>query len=449
MAQDLTAILLPQPPRGLNPDTIVNIVAQNVPPTAWVRLSPLEKLDIQQLEVMDGQTGLPAVSPALLVALSQNGGKAMFVHVNYQGKQSLLHAFEDGIEVGSFTGEPGDEFLAEFQKLVGHSVDDVVAADDGTRMGFGQAATRTAALVRGRLLMVPPGTPTGLGSFVFHDRGFDTPSSLIITGGDDEPADTTRAALFAFDGNLIHQAFGQVPGNQLSQVIGGAPEEVLGPLMELRDPTAKALAQQQLPLGQAKDHPAWHTHTFELLALSHSGVFAGGDTVKFLDQKLLAILAIGDATPIIDADDAEDLEELPSVLDATIEVLPCPKPPGGYGPLLENIGPEEIGALVPWAKPGQPYDGAVFLLKPDRLLELARSFDANRLGQRLERFCRALYSAKMGDDVNEDAYLQWRSDWEQKSQKDIERLLLAWAEFRVVLEIAAQNRLNVGLAVYG
>ena len=40
MAQDLTAILVPQPPRGLNPDTIVNIVAQNVPPTAWVRLSP-------------------------------------------------------------------------------------------------------------------------------------------------------------------------------------------------------------------------------------------------------------------------------------------------------------------------------------------------------------------------------------------------------------------------
>ena len=138
-----------------------------------------------------------------------------------------------------------------------------------------------------------------------------------------------------------------------------------------------------------------------------------------------------------------------SVLDAMIEVLPCPKPPGGYGPLFENIGPEEIGALVPWAKPGQPYDGAVFLLKPDRILELARSFDANRLGQRLEKFCRALYSAKVGDDVVEEEYLKWRSEWEQKSQKDIERLLLSWAELRVVCEIAAQNRLNVGLAVYG
>ncbi len=449
MSQDLTAILLPQPPRGLNPDTVVNLVAQNAPPTAWVRLSPLEKLEIQQLEVMDGSTGLPAVSPAMLVALSQNGGKSMFVHVNHPGKQALLHAFEDGIEVASYTGEPNDAFNEEFQKLVGHSVDDVVGADDGTRIGFGQAATRTAALVRGRLLVVPPGTPTGLGSFSFHDRGFDTPSNLIVTGSDDDAADTTRAAFFAFDGNLIHQAFNQIPGNQLSQVLGGAPEDVLGPLMELRESTTKALSQHKAPLGQAKDHPAWHTHTFELLALSHAGVFAGGDTLKFLDQKLLSILSIGDATPIIDADDAEELEAMPSVLDAMIDVLPCPKPPGGYGPLFENIGPEEVGALVPWAKPGQPYDGAVFLLKPDRLLELARSFDANRLGQRLERFCRALYSAKMGENVQEDAYLAWRSEWEQKSQKDIERLLLAWAEFRVVLEMAAQNRLNVGLAVYG
>ena len=41
-------------------------------------------------------------------------------------------------------------------------------------------------------------------------------------------------------------------------------------------------------------------------------------------------------------DHAEDLEELPSVLDAMIEVLPCPKPPGGYGPLLENIDRKSV-----------------------------------------------------------------------------------------------------------
>lgn len=449
MAQDLTAILLPLPPRGHGPDTLINLIAQNSQSPVWVRITPLEKVDIQQLEVMDGKTGLPAVSPALLVSLSQNGGKAMFVHVNHPGKQALLHAFEDGIEVASYSGEPTDEFAEEFHKLAGHFVDEVVAADDGTRIGFGQAATHSAAIVRGRLLTVPPGTPTGLGSFSFHDRGFDAPSNLIVTSDDEDEADTARAALFAFDGNLIHQAFGQVPGTQLAQVIGSAPEEVLGPLMELRDPTTKALGQAKNPPLQSKDHPAWHTHAFELLALSHAGVFAGGDTVKFLDQKLLAILSIGDATPIVDSDDAEDLESLPSILDAMIEVLPCPKPPGGYGPLFENIGPDEIGALVPWAQPGQPYDGAVFLLKPDRLLQLARGFDANRLAQRLEKFCRAFYSAKMGDDVNEDAYVAWRSSWEEKSQKDIERLLLAWAEMRVTLEVASQNRLNVGVVVYG
>ena len=95
------------------------------------------------------------------------------------------------------------------------------------------------------------------------------------------------------------------------------------------------------------------------------------------------LLNIGDATPIIDADDADELEELPSLLDAMIEVLPCPKPPAGYGPLMEMIGPDEIGALVPWAKQGEPYDGAVFLVKPDRLLQLVRSMDGNKLAQRL------------------------------------------------------------------
>ena len=166
MSQDLTAILLPQPPRAQTPDTVVNIVAQNSPPTAGSACRRSKKLEVQQLEVMDGATGLPAVSPAMLVALSQNGGKAMFVHVNHPGKQAL-HAFEDGIEVGKLYRRAQRSVCGGVPEAVGHSVDDVVGADDGTRVGFGQAATRTAAFVRGRLLMVPPGTPTGLGSFVF------------------------------------------------------------------------------------------------------------------------------------------------------------------------------------------------------------------------------------------------------------------------------------------
>jgi hypothetical protein len=450
MPADLTAILLPLPPRGPSPDHLINQIAQHGSSATWVRLCPFDKLEIHQLEILEGNTGLPAVSPALLVALSEGGGKALFVHVNHQAKQVLMHAFEDGIEVKSYRGEPGEEFEQTFHELVGHSVDEIVAADDGTRIGFGQAASRTAAITRGRLLLVPAGTPTGLGTFTFHDRGHDRPSELQITDADeDDESDTTRVAFFAFDGGLISQAFGEVPGPQLAQVVGSAPLEVVGPLIELRDATAAELNNLQTPPGKASTHPAWHTHAFELLALAHAGVYAGGDTAKFIDQKLLAVLAIGDATPVVDADDAEELEEMPSVLDALIEVLPCPKPPGGYGPLLENLGPDEIGALVPWAKPNEPYDGAVFVVRPDRLLPLVRSFDGNKLGARLDRFCRALYTARYGDIADEEAYRKWRAGLEQKSRPDIERLLTAWAELRIVLELASVNQMAVGVLVYG
>jgi hypothetical protein len=459
MPADITAILLPLPPRGPSPDHIINVVAQAAQQSgqsaAWIRLLPLEKVDIHQLEVLDGGSGLPAVSPVLLTGLSQGGNKAMFVHVNHQAKQALMHAFEDGIEVDSYSGEVTPQFEEQFKNLTGHSIDELVSHDDGTRVGFGQAASRTAAIVRGRMVLAPTGTPTGLGSFSFHDRGHDRAAEqgqIQLTDAEDRDegeGDVTRAAFFAFDGGIIAQAFTELPGQHLAQVVSSAQPEVLGPLIELRDATAKQLATVQTPPGQAKDHPAWHTNAFELLALAHAGAFAGGDTVKFIDQKLLPILAIGDAAPIIDSDDAEELDELPSILDAMIEVLPCPKPPTGYGPLLENIGPDELGALVPWAKPGQAYDGSVFLVKADRLLQLVRGFDAQKLAGRLDKFCRALYTARGGDVTDEKAYLEWRAGWEQRSAQDIERLLLAWAELRVVLELAAVNQMNIGLIVYG
>jgi len=260
---------------------------------------------------------------------------------------------------------------------------------------------------------------------------------------------------------LVHSRHGGRPGHsldvhtrrhkQLAQVITGAPQEIVGPLIALRDATSKMLSQTDSPPGRSDKHPAWHTHAFELLALCHAGVYSGGDTLRYIDQKVLALLNIGDATPIIDADDAEELQDLPSLLDAMIEVLPCPKPPAGYGPLLEMIGPDEIGALVPWAKPGEPYDGAVFLVKPDRLLQLVRSLDGNKLAQRLERFSRALYTALNGapeDEAGEKAYIEWRSAHEQRSRADIERFLTAWAELRMVFEIAAANQMNIGVIVY-
>jgi hypothetical protein len=472
MAKDLTAILLPLPPRGIPGNDVVQLIAQTVQSAAWLRLTALEPLELHQLEVMEGTTGLPSVAPAMLVALSQNGGKALFLHVNHQAKQAILHAFEDGIEVASYTGEPNDDFNAELTRLVGPSIDELVAADDGTRTGFGQAASRTAAVVRGRLLLVPAGTPTGLGTFAFHDRGFERKSEIQLTDEDEAGDDdaTTRAAFFAFDGGIISQAFGELPGKQLSQVVQNAPPEIVGPLIALRDQTARTLSQHDEAPGQAKNHPAWHTHAFEILALCHAGAYAGGDTVQYLNNKVFSVLSIGDATPIIDSDDAEELEGMPSILDAMVDVLPCPKPPGGYGPLFELIGPDEIGALVPWAQPGQPYDGAVFLIKPDRLLNLVRGFDGNRLGARLERFCRVLYTARYGKaallpssgappadaDADKNApaerpteeYLRWRGGIEEKSRADLERFLTAWAELRVVLEVAAVNQLAVGVVVY-
>ena len=38
---------------------------------------------------------------------------------------------------------------------------------------------------------------------------------------------------------------------------------------------------------------------------------------------------------------------------------------------------------------------------------------------------------------------------EQKSAGDLDRFLTGWAELRIVLEVAAMNRMSVGMIVYG
>ena len=271
------------------------------------------------------------------------------------------------------------------------------------------------------------------------DLALETPAELVAEAA--APVAATTA--LPWPATLPEQV------RAVAQVLTSAPPEILGPLVAMRDHAVQALNQSDTPPGAAETHPSWHTHAFEIMALCHAGAYAGGDTLRFIDQKLLAILSIGEATPIIDADDAEELEQLPSLLDAIVEVLPCPKPPGGYGPLLELIGPAEIGALVPWAKPGEPYDGAVFLIKPDRLLQLVRGLDGQKLSQRLEKFCRALYGAAHGTPPDEQTYIAWRRGWEERSRPDIERLLTAWAELRLVLEMASVNQMQVGLIVYG
>lgn len=453
MAADLTAILLPAPPRGPQPNDILSIVAQAGAPALWIRLAPLAKQGVHQLEIMDGQTGLPSVAPDLVAALSRGDGKAMFVHVNHQAKQALLHAFEDGAEVASYTGEPDAGFAETMQKLVGCSVDELVAEDDGTRLGFGQAASRTAALVRGRVLLVPAGTPTGLSSFAFHDRGYDLRKSADAKTAQEE-RDSTRVAFFAYDHELITRAWNEIPGKQLAQIIQGAPVEVLGPLFPLREEAAKALTLLgDEPPGKHRLHPLTHVRAFEMLALAHAGVYAGGDALTYLDERVLPLLSIGDATPVIDdADEAEELEGQPSILAAMVDVLPFPKPPGGYGPILEQLGPAEVTALAPWAKPGQEYEGVVFRVVPDRMLELVRSLDGNKLAARLDTFGRALFAARADDeksDKSDEAYQKWFLATQEKSQADLERFLTDWAELRITLEVVALNNMALGLLIYG
>lgn len=460
MPTDLTAILLPLAPKGLTPDEIVNAVAQNAPPTVWLRLVPLNAQGMHQLEVLEGPSGLPAVAPQLVAALSAGDRKALFLHVNHEAKQALIHAFEDGGEATSFVGEPGEAFDKELARLVGWTVDELVAADDGTRFGFGQAASRTAAIVRGRLIVVPAGTPTGMDSFAFHDRGHDRQEQRMVVSPDgDEPEEQIRVAFFAYDHDLINHAFSELTGAQLAQVIGTAQVDTLGPLSPLRDEIAHALSSLAEAPGKRSEHPTAHLRAFEMLAMSHAAAFAGGDTAAYVGERLLPLLAAGDAQPVIEKDEVEELEEMDSVLSMMVEVLPSPKPPGGYGPIVEALGASELGALVPWAQSAAEYEGTVFRVQPERLLQLVQSLDGNRFAVRLDRFCRALYEARTGQPAVAAAagappaptqeYLTWRRAIEQKSAADIDRFLAAWAELRIVMEVAAVNKLAVGLIVYG
>lgn len=467
MSADLTAILLPVPPKGPNPDEILSLVAQHGPPAIWIRIAPLVRYGIQQVEVLEGPNGLPCVAPAMLESLSQDDRKALFLHVNHGAKQVLLHAFEGGVEVASYVGEPGEAFDREVERLIGPSVDELVAADDGTRVGFGQAASRTAAVARGRVVMVNPGTPMGMGSFAFHDRGHDLTGGLLATArfdddddrdDEEEIPDSTRVAFFAFDHDIIARAWGELPGGQLAQVIASAPQEALGPLFGLRDEAAAALARLTEAPGKLGARQADHLRAFEMLALAHAPLFAGGDAARYVSDRLLAILAIGDAVPVIDSvEEALELEGMESVLTMMTEVLPCPKPPGGYGQLLEALSDSEIDALAPWAKPGEAYEGVIFRVNPERLLKLVQSVDGSRLGARLDRFCRALFQARFEKAPSKDGgpegeateeYLGWRRGLEQRSGKDLDRFLRSWAELRLVLECAAINNLAVGLIVY-
>lgn len=431
MANDLTAIVVPE--GQLDAARVHATVVESGRRAALVRVAPLPAVKLVQIEVHDPRRGMPTEDPELVGRLSR-GGRAVFVHVNHSAKQAMVHGFVDGRPNEGFAGEPGDVFAARLRAEAGIDLDALAAADDGTRLGIGIAASHTVALIRGRALAVPVGTPTGLDSFFFHDRG-------VAVGEGEE-----RLAWFAFD---RERAFAQ-PGRALAALIAAAPAGALGPLEGAR---AEALAAlEALGARTPAEARLAAPRALELCAFAAALAWAGGDEVRYWDGQVLPLFTIcGGETPpapVLDPSEATDLDdETESMLEAMVETLPFAAPPEGEGPLLTSLAPSELRPLAPWAE-GDEHAGAVFALRPERLLSLVRRLDGRRLGAACESFARAWYRALRPGQPEGDAYQTWRRAKEDEGQKDLDRFVGDWAELRACLEVAAANHLDVALLFY-
>jgi hypothetical protein len=432
MARDLTGILLPE--GQLSDDDIRRTIVERGYGDVFMRVMPLEKVKLVQVEVHDAKQGLPCEDPELVGRLSK-GGRAAFVHVNHQAKQAVVHAFADGQPQEGFAGEPDEKFEAKLREALAFDgkFEDISNADDGSRLGIGVASSRTLAVVRGAPLAVPAGTPTDFNSFYFHDRG-----DGLDEGGE-------RMAVFAFDPRVARILYG-TPGKELSAGLVTAPEGFYGPLEGLRGPVAEAmgkLGDQSPEKGDIKD-----VRALELCALASSRAFASGEAKDYWDERVLPMFALASNEPKIDADEVDDLDDCDSILHAVVEVLPFAAPPSGEGSLLASIGDDEIAPLAPWAKPGEEYLGSVFLVKPDRLFKIVRALDGNKLRELINKFERAWYRAARPGHPEGDAFETWRRAKAEEGQKDVERFVKNWTELRIVLELAAANQLLVGLLFY-
>src|SRR5438445_9999991 len=87
---DLTAVLIEQ--RGPeDAEQVARAVAGGGYGDVWLRRKPLPSLGLLQVELFDG-AGAFRVDPALVMALSEDGRRATFVHLNRSAGQALLHA---------------------------------------------------------------------------------------------------------------------------------------------------------------------------------------------------------------------------------------------------------------------------------------------------------------------------------------------------------------------
>ena len=429
--RDLTAVIVPA--GQLTEEQVHAIVRESGRHAALVRVAPLPAVGLVQIEVHDLR-GMPTEDPSLVQRFSQ-GGRATFVHVNHSAKQAMVHRFVDGKGDEGFAGEPGDAFAARLKNDAGAELAALHAADDGTRLGIGVAASRTVALYKQRTLVIPAGTPTGLDSFRFHDRG---------TALEDRQE---RVAFFAFDRKETVETEARLWAQRLS----GAPAGWFGPLEATREQVFAEL--ETTPVGQTLAEARVSTRALELVAFGASLAWAGGDELAYWDERVIPLFAIcgtdKPAAPVLDPAEAEELDdETESLLEAMAETLPFAAPPEGEGPVLTSLSPAELMPLAPWTKAGEEHAGSMFLLRPERLLALARGLDGRRLGNAAETFARAWYRALRPGQPEGDPYKTWRQAKEEEGQQELDRFIADWAELRACLEIAAANQLDVALLLY-
>jgi hypothetical protein len=389
-----------------------------------VRVVPLPAVKLTQIEVHNPADGLPAEDPELVAhfAAVAPSKKAVFVHVNHTAKQAIVHpmvAEGDAVkQLAGFVGEPGEVLDKKLVDELGVPLAAITAADDGTRIGIGVSSSATVALLgHERVLAVPRGMPTDLGSFAFHD------GAAALS---EQPS---RLCFFAFDRAATLKTFADAPGH--------IHWDQIGPLAGRRAEIEQLIA--------AKEERA--LPVLEALALSEAAPFAVGDSVHFWDNRVLPLLHLASDEPVFDSSDIEDLEEAP-LLEAMTEILPTRAPPGGEGSLLAFVGDDEVMPLAPWAQAGEDYAGSVFVLRADRLLAAVRAFEGQALAKSIEKFHRAWYRAARPGQPEGDAYVQWSRAKEDESREDTTRFFRDWAELRVVLEVAALNKLDVGLLFY-
>jgi hypothetical protein len=378
--------------------------------------------------------GMPNEDPALVQRFS-HGGQATFVHVNHSAKQAMVHRFLDGRGDEGFAGAPGDEYTERLRTEAGADLAALHAADDGTRLGIGVAASHTVALYKQRVLAIPVGTPTGLDSFRFHDRG------------DALEDRQERVAFFAFDRK---ETFA-VEARLWAQRLSGAPAGWFGPLEGAREQVFAEL--ETCNPGRSIADAKVSTRALELVAFGASLAWAGGDELTYWDERVLPLFAICSSdkppAPVLEPSEAQELDdETESLLEAMVETLPFAAPPDGEGPVLTALSPAELLPLAPWAQAGEEHAGSIFLLRAERLLSLTRAIDGRRLGNAAENFALAWYRALRPGQPQGDAYKTWRQAKEDEGHKDLDRFVADWAELRACLEIAAANRLDVALLIY-